>query len=85
MAGLTQTAKIDDGSMQARLHRGAGGTYLWVTNPTRDARSAKITLSQAAENFSAGEDIWGNQEVALANGRITVNVSGRDAAVIALR
>ncbi len=85
LAGIRQTVKIDDVSVQARLHQGAGGAYLWVTNPARESRTVKITLSQAAESFSAGEDIWGNQRVGLDNGQITVQISGRDAAVIALR
>jgi beta-galactosidase len=85
LAEIEQTAKIGDTSVQARLHRGTGGAYLWVTNPTRDARAATVTLSQAAGNFSSGEDIWGNGKVMLDGGQITVDVPGRDAAVIALR
>jgi len=84
-AGLIQTAKTDNTNVQARLHRGAGGAYLWVTNPTREAQTARITLSQAAGSFSTGEDIWGSQKVSLGSGQISVNVGGRDAAVIALR
>jgi len=85
MAGIVPTAKIDDASAQARLHQGAGGTFLWITNPTRDRRSVKVELSQSAGDFSTGEDIWGGQQVTVNGRQIAVNVQGRDAVVIALR
>jgi beta-galactosidase len=85
MAGVKAMMKVNDASVQARLHRGAGGSYLWVTNPTRDSRTPKIELSSAAGDYSSGEDIWGNQKVQLNGREITVNLQGRDAAVIALR
>jgi beta-galactosidase len=85
MAGVEPTTKIDDTNAQARLHRGAGGSFLWVTNPTRDRRTVKVDLSQTAGDFSTGEDIWGRQEVTVRDRQITVTVQGRDAAVIALR
>jgi beta-galactosidase len=83
-AGVVPQVKIDDRSVQARLHQGAGGTYLWVTNPTQGPRQVKIGLAPAAGNFKSGEDLWGNQSVALDGQQVTVSVGGRDAAVIAL-
>ena len=44
-AGVVPQVKIDDTSVQARLHQGAGGTHLWVTNPTRESRQVKIGLA----------------------------------------
>lgn len=41
MAGVTQAVKLDDAQVQARLHRGEGGTYLWVTNPSREERTGE--------------------------------------------
>jgi beta-galactosidase len=84
-AGVTPITRINDSSAQARLHQGAGGSYLWVTNPTRDSRTVSVSLSQAAGEFTTGEDIWGGQGVAVGDRQIKVNVPGRDAAVIALR
>jgi beta-galactosidase len=84
LAGIVPMTRIDDRSVQARLHHGAGGAYLWVTNPTRDSRTVKVELSQAAGEFTATEDIWGSQKVAADGRRITVTIQGRDAAVIAL-
>ena len=84
MAGVVPQVKIDDKSVQARLHQGAGGTYLWVTNPTQSARQVKVGLAPAAGNYKSGEDIWGKQGVAVDTAQVTVSVGGRDAAVIAL-
>jgi beta-galactosidase len=85
LAGITPIAKVSDAGAQARLHHGAGGSYLWVTNPTRESKTVTVSLSQAAEEFTTGEDIWGGQGVAVGGRQIKVNVPGRDAAVIALR
>jgi beta-galactosidase len=84
MAGVTPQLKIDDNSVQARLHQGAGGTYLWVTNPTQGSRQVKVTLSASAGNYKSGEDIWGKQSITVDGQQVTVTVGGRDASVIAL-
>jgi beta-galactosidase len=81
-AGVAQQVTTDDHSVQARLHQGAGGTYLWVTNPSPGTRNVKVRLMQS---YQAGEDIWGKQTVAMDGRQVTVSVGGRDAAVIALR
>jgi beta-galactosidase len=75
---------IDDKTVQARLHQGSGGNYLWVTNQTRSNRTVKIGLAEDAANYKSGKDIWGNQNVAIDGQQITVTVGARDAAVIAL-
>jgi beta-galactosidase len=67
--------------VQARLHQGSGGTYLWVTNQTRTSRTVKIGL---ADTYKSGKDLWGNQNIALEGKQLTLTVGGRDAAVIAL-
>jgi beta-galactosidase len=85
MAGVKAMMKVSEASVQARLHRGAGGSYLWITNPTRDNVTASVELSPAAGDYSTGEDIWGNQKVQLEGRTIQVSIQGRDAAVIALR
>jgi beta-galactosidase len=82
MAGVVPQVTIDDSSVQARLHQGAGGAYLWVVNQTSGSRSVKVGLS---ENYQSGEDIWGKQTVAIEGRQVTVKVEARDAAVIALR
>ena len=85
MAGVAPQVTISDNAVQARLHQGAGGAYLWVTNPTSGSRSVKVGLAASAGNYKSGEDIWGKQSVAIDGRQITVTVGGRDAAVIALQ
>jgi beta-galactosidase len=85
MASVSPQVKIDDNTVQARFHYGAGGSYLWVLNQTRSEKSVKVTLASSLGNFGSGEDIWGKQTVAVNNQQVTVSVPGRDAAVIALR
>ena len=74
---------IDDKSVQARLHQGPGGTYLWVTNQMRSNRTVNIGLAPA-DNYKSGKDIWGNQTVVMEGQQLKVTVGARDAAVIAL-
>jgi beta-galactosidase len=76
---------VDDNAVQARVHQGAGGTYLWITNPTRTARPITVTLNPDLGKFSAGEDKWGSIDIKLSVQQLTLNIPPRDAAVIALR
>jgi beta-galactosidase len=85
MAGVTPLLKINDSSVQARLHQGLGGTYLWITNPTRSGRTASISLAPSVGNFTSAEDLWGKQFVVLSHNQINVGVPARDAVVVALR
>src|SRR6185437_7816321 len=39
-----QRLTVSDPSVQARLHEGAGGSVLWVVNPTRESKSVRVTL-----------------------------------------
>jgi beta-galactosidase len=84
MAEVEQRVRVDNQSVQARLHQGAGGAYLWVTNPTRSGQKVTVTLTPDSGSYKAAEDLWGKLEVALDGAHLTVNVPGRDAAVIAL-
>ena len=85
MAGVAPQVRISDNAVQARLHQGDGGAYLWITNPTSGSRSVKVELAASAGNYKSGDDIWGKQSVAIDGRQITVTVGGRDAAVIALQ
>lgn len=81
-AGVAQNLKIDDNNVQARLHQGAGGAYLWIINPTRNDRPVKVSLGSG--NFTSAEDIWGKQHVTLNTREISTTVPARDAVVAAL-
>ena len=88
-AGLLKWANIEprvetnNTSVQARLHTGAGGAYLWVTNPSRAA--AKVTDVLAGEPPTSAVDLWEAKPVSVDGRRITVSIPARDAAVIVLR
>ena len=83
MANVEPRLRTDNGAVQARLHTGPGGDYLWVVNPSRSA--AKATVTVAGPAFQAAEDLWGGRPVTAAGHSLTVAVPARDAAVIALR
>ena len=85
MAGVVPRVSIDDPSVQARLHKGPGGTYLWVTNSTRAAKKVTVSLVAGEGEFKSAKDLWGTGAI-LRNGRqLTMNVPARDAVVAALR
>jgi beta-galactosidase len=83
--GVEPRLRTDNAAVQARLHTGGGGTYLWVVNPGRAGAAVSLTLSGDAPRFGAAEDVWGHVLVAVGERRVTVTVPARDAAVIALR
>jgi beta-galactosidase len=80
--GIDQQVKSSDPEMKARLHKGAGGTYLWVVNPTRTQRTVKISLPSA---FQRAVDLWQESSHTAVNGNsLTTTVEDRNAAVIRL-
>ena len=54
-AGIRQQVQSSDAAVKARLHKGAGGTYVWVVNPTRTARNVKISLPSP---FQRAVELW---------------------------
>jgi beta-galactosidase len=81
-AGVQQQVQSSDPEVKARLHRGAGGTYLWVVNPTRTARTVKISLPSA---FQRAVDLWQESSRPTVSGNtVAVTVEDRNAAVIRL-
>jgi beta-galactosidase len=85
MAEVTPRVIVDDNSVQARLHQGPGGTYLWVVNQTRDARSIKVALESGVGAFGSAKDLWGNQSISLRGRQLSMNIPAQDAAVVALQ
>jgi beta-galactosidase len=89
-AGLLQLAEVeprlrtDNAAVQARLHSGKGGSYLWVVNPSRTEAKTTISLD-AGTKFQSAQDLWGNRPVTTGVRSISVTVPARDAAVVALR
>jgi len=85
MAGVAPQVRVDDHSVQARLHQGPGGTHLWVTNPTRVEKIVKLSLMPGAGEFRSAEDLWGKVAIMQSGQQFTISVPARDAVVAALR
>ena len=81
-AGVQQQVQSSDPEVKARLHRGAGGAYLWVVNPTRTPRTVKISLPST---FQRAVDLWQESSRPTVTGNtVAVTVEDRNAAVIRL-
>lgn len=83
-AGVQPQLQTDNPKVQARLHTGPGGTYVWVTNPTRTLITATVTVGAGPE-FQQAEDLWGGHEIRFAGRQLIVALPARDGAVISLR
>jgi beta-galactosidase len=57
-AGKKPHVSVDREGITARLHNGAGGTYLWVLNPLREPQEVRVELSNAWGPFRTGELLW---------------------------
>jgi beta-galactosidase len=82
-AGVQPQVQSNDPQVQARLQTGAGGTYIWIVNPTRTQRSVKISLPTA---FQHATELWqeGITPAAVSGKMLTATVEDRGAAVIRL-
>lgn len=82
-AGISPHVQSSDPAVKARLHQGSGGTYLWVINPTRAARTVTITLPTA---FRGAVDLWQESNHPVVSGKtLTTAVEDRNGAVIRLQ
>jgi hypothetical protein len=70
--------------MQARLHSGPGGNYLWLTNPTRTVQTTTVTISEAGPQFQSASELWGKEQPSVDGRRIKLTIGGRDGAILAL-
>ena len=84
-AGQERWLRCDQPQLKARLHMGAGGTYLWLVNPTRAPLSARLSLAARVGHFREGHDLWQNQPVKVNGSLVEVTVGERNAAVIRLQ
>ena len=82
---VAQGVRSSDSEVQARLHDGPGGKFLWVLNPTRTPREVTIWLSENDKSFTSGKDIWGGKAITCNGNAVKVAVDDRDAAVIQLK
>jgi beta-galactosidase len=82
-AGVQPQVQSSDPEVKARLHRGAGGTYVWVVNPTRTQRNVNIALPAP---FQRATELWqeGASPAMVSGNKLTVTVGDRNAAVLRL-
>ena len=81
-AGIRQQVQSSDAAVKARLHKGSGGTYVWVINPTRTAKDVKISLPSS---FQRAADLWPESgRPVLSGNALAVTVGDRNAAVVKL-
>ncbi len=82
-AGVQPQVRSSDPEVKARLHKGAGGAYVWIVNPTRTQRSVKISLPSA---FRTATELWqeGATPATVSGATLTTTVEDRNAAVIRL-
>lgn len=86
-AGLKPLSRISEPGLQARLHTGDGGTYLWVVNPGREPRTVTVTLDPSrAGTFTGGQEMWqlATPAVTVSKNQVRLTVQDRNAAVIRL-
>jgi beta-galactosidase len=82
-ANRTQHVVSSDPRVKARLHGGAGGTYLWVANPLRQTVPVRLTLGSRWGPYSNCRTLWGAG--ASVEGRVvSLTASARDVTVLAL-
>jgi beta-galactosidase len=81
-AGVQQQVQSSDPEVKARLHKGKGGAYLWVVNPTRTARTVRISLPST---FQRAVELWQESNQPTISGKtLATTVGDRNAAVIRL-
>jgi beta-galactosidase len=85
-AGLIDAAPAvtsSDTRVKARLHAGAGGLYLWVTNPTRGDIPVNLSIRDNMGEFSSARTVRG--AAATVDGRtVRLTAPARDVTVLEL-
>jgi beta-galactosidase len=83
LSGKEQHVRSSETRVKARIHSGAGGTYLWVANPVRKPLPVRLDLSAAWGPFRKARTLWGAE--ARVDGRaIALTAGARDVVVVAL-
>lgn len=83
-AGKEQHVRVSDNRVTARLQEGEGGTYLWITNPTRVELSVNIEFSNNWGPFKDARVLWGGKLLDINGRKCSVKVGGRDAFICRL-
>lgn len=84
LAGAEPMLRTDNDSVQVRLHSGAGGDSLWITNPAHSPARVTVSINKGGPRFGRAEDVWADKNVPVTGTAISVAIPARDGAVIAL-
>ena len=82
-AGQEQHILTSDSRIKARLHKGAGGTFLWVANTSRQEVPVQLTLSDKWGPYTSARTLWG-AEAMVDEHRVNLDAGARDVAVLEL-
>jgi beta-galactosidase len=82
--GKAQHVRSSDPQVKARLHKGEGGVYLWIANPTRQPRPVRVDVGEIGGAFTTATRHWGAD--AEVEGRtVVLTAPARDVTVLALQ
>jgi beta-galactosidase len=73
---------VSDNTVKARLHAGAGGSNLWIVNPTRVNKDIVVTLANGS--LKNVRRVWGAGPATANGSAVAVHLDERDAAVLHL-
>lgn len=68
--GKDQHVRLSNRALQARVHRGGSGEYLWVVNPTQETQTSEVLMAGRA--FCAGQAHWANEGAGVEGQSLTV-------------
>ena len=77
--------RTNNPTVQARLHHGAGGDFLWITNPSRGSATVMVTVGPHGPRFQSATDIWAERQLDVDGPKITMTIPARDGVIASLR
>lgn len=83
-SGKEQHVRVSNAALQARIHEGDGGRFVWVINPTRERQEAGLQFAAGYSQARPGDLLWGEAAVESGAAGISVAVPARDALIFRL-
>lgn len=87
-AGSKALMTVSDRGVQARLHSGPSGDFLWVVNPGREARNVSVTIDRSRmAPIKAVTEAWqtGMPAAKVSGQTVDVTVADRNVAILKLQ
>lgn len=78
--GRQQMITVSDNRIKARLHRGKGGSYLWVANPTREDLSVEVEIMTQESALRPVKSLWGPMAEPI-QGKLKLDLPARDVSI----